>query len=158
MHRTCLVVFTLLMWLVAPACQQVCKNAKPRASAADFALLMKTVAEGWNEGNAQKAANCFADDAVYLEPPDRQLYVGRQAIYDFFGGPRKPEPPMRMEWHHLAFDEQEQAGFGEYTFQMSNRYHGIVTVAVENGKIVKWREYQYKSDLDWTTFVGKSKF
>ena len=26
---------------------------------------------------------------------------------------------MKMTWHHLAFDEESQVGFGEYTFQMN---------------------------------------
>lgn len=116
------------------------------------------MAEAWNEGNARKAADCFADNAVYLEPPDRQVYVGKEAIYAFFGGPTKPNPPMHMQWHHLAFNEREQVGFGEYTFQMNRRYHGIVTVQIDGGKIVKWREYQYQSNLDWAAFAGKREF
>jgi hypothetical protein len=124
----------------------------------EFIKLMTTVSDGWNEGNARKSADCFTEDAVYMEPPNRQVYVGRKAIYEFFGGPSKPDPPMRMIWHHLSFNEQEQAGFGEYTFQMNFRYHGIVTVAIQNGKIAKWREYQYQSPSDWDTFVGKSRF
>lgn len=51
---------------------------------------------------------------------------------------------MKMSWHHLAFNEQEQVGFGEYTFEMHGRYHGIVVVQVESGLIKQWREYQYK--------------
>jgi hypothetical protein len=42
-------------------------------SAVDFEKLLHQVAEGWNEGNAQKAAECFSIDAIYIEPPDRQL-------------------------------------------------------------------------------------
>jgi len=119
---------------------------------------MTTVSASWNEGRAGRAADCFTEDAVYLEPPDHQVYIGRRAIYDFFGGPKKSVIPMHMKWHHLAFNEREQVGFGEYTFQMNNRYHGIVTVLVQGGKIAKWREYQYKSDSDWETFAGKSTF
>lgn len=124
----------------------------------EFKRLMKTVANGWNEGNARKAADCFTEDAVYTEPPDKQVYVGRKALYEFFGGNKKPEPPMKMTWHHLAFDEESQIGFGEYTFQMNNRYHGIVVVKIRDGKISNWREYQYKSNLDWKAFTGKNSF
>jgi hypothetical protein len=42
-------------------------------SAEGFRRLLDTVAAGWNEGDARRAADCFADDAVYLEPPDRQV-------------------------------------------------------------------------------------
>jgi len=124
----------------------------------EFRKLLQTVADGWNEGNARRAADCFTENAFYSEPPAKQLYIGRESLYEFFGGDKKPEPPMKMVWHHLAFDEKEQIGFGEYTFQMNNRYHGIVIVKVENGKIRNWREYQYKSGLDWREFQGKNEF
>jgi ketosteroid isomerase-like protein len=134
------------------------RNAADKTTAAQFENLMRTVAAGWNEGNAKKAADCYTEDAIYTEPPDRQVYVGRQALYEFFGGDKKPDPPMKMTWHHLAFDEESQTGFGEYTFQMNNRYHGIVVVKIKGGKISNWREYQYKSDLEWREFVRKNDF
>jgi hypothetical protein len=130
----------------------------PKLTATEFSKLMNTVAEGWNEGSARKAADCYTEDAVYTEPPDKQVYVGRQELYEFFGGDKKPERPMKMVWHHLAFDEASQVGFGEYTFQMNNRYHGIVVVKITRGKISNWREYQYKSDMEWKNFIGKNQF
>ena len=129
-----------------------------KATTGEFNALMATVAEGWNAGDARKAAACYTEDAVYVEPPDKQVYVGRAALYAFFGGNEKPEPPMRMQWHHLAFDESTQVGFGEYTFQMNNRYHGIVVVRLREGKISNWREYQYKSDLPWQEFTRLNSF
>ena len=157
------IVIAVLFSLIQPMSETIIsaavkKKSSPRLQAAEFRKLMNTVAEGWNEGNAKKSAACYTEDAVYIEPPDRQVYVGRQVLYEFFGGEKKPEPPMKMVWHHLAFDVESQVGFGEYTFQMNNRYHGIVVVKVKGGKISSWREYQYKSDLDWDDFIGKSKF
>ena len=134
------------------------EKSSPKITEAEFRKLMNTVAEGWNEGNARKAADCYAQDAVYTEPPDKQVYVGRQELYEFFGGDKKPEPPMKMVWHHVAFDEASQVGFGEYTFQMNNKYHGIVVVRIMGRKISNWREYQYKSDMDWKDFIGKNRF
>jgi hypothetical protein len=133
-------------------------GAAENITVAQFKGLMHTVAAGWNEGNARKAADCYTEDAIYTEPPDRQVYVGRKALYEFFGGDKKPEPPMKMTWHHLAFNEESQIGFGEYTFQMNNRYHGIVVVKISGGKISNWREYQYKSDLEWKEFIKKNDF
>jgi hypothetical protein len=143
----------LLILLVAPMNGQT-----PKVTFEQFRQLMRTIAEGWNEGNARKAADCYTEDAVYTEPPDKQVYVGRAALYEFFGGGKKPEPPMKMEWHHLAFDEENQIGFGEYTFQMNHRYHGIVIVKLRDGKISNWREYQYQSDRDWKEFTAKNFF
>ena len=143
----------LALWLAAAA-----SPASAKITSDEFRALLGTVAAGWNEGNARKAADCFTEDALYLEPPDKQFYSGRPALYEFFGGATKPEPPMKMTWHHLAFDEASQVGFGEYTFQMNRRYHGIVVVKIRGGKISNWREYQYESKLDWKDFVAKSPF
>ncbi len=133
-------------------------HLKTMTTTTGFKQLMQAVAQGWNEGDARKAADCYTPDAVYLEPPDKQWYIGRPALYEFFGGARKTEPPMKMQWHHLAFDEASQVGFGEYTFQMHQRYHGIVTVKITGGLISFWREYQYQSDQDWEAFTGRSRF
>ena len=131
-------------------------NVKLTTSA--FHELMQTVAEGWKEGNARKAADCFREDAIYVEPPDKQLYHGRAELYEFFGGDAGTEIPMQMIWHHLAFNEQEQVGFGEYTFQMNSRYHGIVIVSLEAGLIKYWREYQYRSEFSWEEFTSHTPF
>ena len=69
----------------------------------DFEKLMQTIANGWNEGDARKAADCFSEDAIYVEPPEKQLYRGRTELYEFFGGDHGTDIPMRMIWHHLAF-------------------------------------------------------
>ena len=123
-----------------------------------FVRLMQTVADGWNENDAAKAANCFAEDASYIEPPDKQAYQGRAALFDFFGGNDDPPPRMEMVWHHLIFDEGAQIGCGEYTFQGQGRYHGVVMVKLVDGLIATWREYQYASDLEWEEFVARSAF
>jgi ketosteroid isomerase-like protein len=147
------IIFALPVWMNINV-----TSPGDKITAARFKDLMRTVAAGWNEGNAKKAADCYTEDALYVEPPDKQVYVGRKALYEFFGGEKKPDPPMKMTWHHLAFDEESQTGFGEYTFQMNNRYHGIVVVKIKSGKISNWREYQYKSDLEWREFVRKNDF
>jgi hypothetical protein len=123
-----------------------------------FKKLMNTIAEGWNEGNARKSADCFSEDAIYIEPPDKQIHHGRTELYEFFGGANGPDIPMHMTWHHLALNEEEQVGFGEYSFRMHGNYHGIVTVKVENGRIKFWREYQYKTELSWEEFSKLNSF
>jgi hypothetical protein len=71
---------------------------------------MQTIAAGWNEGNARKAADCFSEDAIYVEPPEKQLY------------------------------------------------HRIVTVKLESGLIKHWREYQYRTELNWQEFTSHNPF
>ena len=61
-----------------------------------FNQVLQIIADGWNEGNASKAANCFSADAIYIEPPDKQVYHGREALYDFFGGDEGTDLPMHM--------------------------------------------------------------
>lgn len=127
-------------------------------TSAQFNKLMQTIADGWNEGNARKAVDCFSDDAIYTEPPDRQVYRGRAELYEFFGGDKGTDVPMKMTWHHLALNEDEQIGFGEYSFQMQGKYHGIVIVKLENGLVRFWREYQHKTELDWDQFSRLNSF
>jgi ketosteroid isomerase-like protein len=129
-----------------------------KTNSSEFNQLMQAIADGWNKGNARKAADCFSEDVVYVEPPDKQLYHGRAELYDFFGGDQGTDIPMKMTWHHLAFNEVEQIGFGEYTFEMHGRYHGIVVVKVENGLVSHWREYQYQTTLDWEAFTHHNSF
>lgn len=130
----------------------------PKSTPAEFKALMDAVSRAWNDGDAAAAAGCFTPDALYTEPPDIQFCAGRDALFRFFGGGAPPEPPMSMTWHHLAFDEESQIGFGEYTFQMNRRYHGIVVVRLREGMISNWREYQYRSDLPWESFIHLNPF
>jgi hypothetical protein len=121
-----------------------------------FEELLEAIARAWSTGDPQTAADCFAEDAVYVEPPDRQRYVGRAELFELSGG---DEPaPMSMVWHHLAFDAAQQIGFGEYTFRGRRQYHGIVVVQLRGERISRWREYQYPHEADWTEFIGDSRF
>jgi ketosteroid isomerase-like protein len=125
-------------------------------NAADFTSLMSRLADAWSTGDVDAATDCFADDVVYVEPPDRQRYVGRDAIFELSGG--SDPPRMSMTWHHLVFDPETGVGVGEYTFRGRRQYHGLAIVHCSGGRIRRWREYQYASDLDWASFVGDSGF
>jgi hypothetical protein len=125
---------------------------------AQFEIVMKTLAEGWNEGNAQKAADCFTENAVYSEPPEKQLYRGRAALFKFFGGSEGRKSAMKMIWHHLVFNERTQIGAGQFTFDYGETVHGVAMVKIENGKISNWREYWYESPLDWEKFTRSNPF
>jgi hypothetical protein len=156
MQRRRFLTLLSLSWL--PWRSSSARGDAGRLSRAEFENLMRTIAEGWNSGDARKAADCYAVDAIYEEPPKKQYYRGRDALYRFFGGPQKPVPPMQMTWHYLLFDEAQQLGAGEYTFQMNHRYHGLVLVRVTAGKISNWREYQYPSDIGWPQFSAGNPF
>ena len=124
---------------------------------AGFRALLDSVAAGWNTNRAELAASCFTEAAVYLEPPNRQLYRGRAALREFFATSIAPARTDRMRWHAVAFDSAQQVGFGEYTYRGQRNYHGVVVLHLEGGLIRSWREYQYGSPLTWEEFVGPSR-
>ena len=128
-----------------PVCDGIVRD-RPLGPAA-FRATLDSVAAGWNSNRADPAASCFTEAAVYLEPPDRQLYRGRPALREFFAASIAPPRPDRMRWHSIAFDSLRQVGFGEYTYRGRQNYHGIVVVHLEGGLIRSWREYQYGSPL-----------
>ncbi len=128
-----------------------------KVSTERFQLVMQTVAEGWNHGDARLAASCFAENAIYSRPPSH-AHLGRKALYEFFGGVKGRELPMHMTWHNLVFDPVQQIGVGEYTFQYRTQTHGLVLVKLSNGLILNWREYEVESKLPWDQFIGDNRF
>lgn len=121
--------------------------------AAGFRALLERVADGWNRGDARAAADCFATDAVYVEPPRKQVYEGREALYEFFGGGEGRAGQMSMRWHTIVFDPDLQRGMAEFTFDYGGQVHGVVIADVAEGRIAQWREYWYESSLPFEEFV-----
>jgi SnoaL-like domain len=148
----------VLLCLVGCASAPAPANRRKVADESAFRALMQQVADGWTEGNAQKAVDCFTDEALYEEPPRKQFHSGRTDLFEFFGGAKGADVAMHMDWHHLLFDVQTQVGAGEYTYRGRNQYHGVVVVQLRDGRIARWREYQTQSDLPWTEFVGATRF
>ena len=147
------VVVSAAMVAIVPA-QLVAQKINP----GQFEKLMNALAQGWNEGNARKAADCFTQNALYSEPPDKQLYRGRDALFKFFGGHEGRKRSMKMTWHHLVFDERKQIGAGEFTFEYGGKVHGVAMVRIDHGRISHWREYWYQSALDWDEFTRSNPF
>ncbi len=133
-------------------------ESAPTISQDEFEHLLNRLAESWNAGDARRAVECFAEDAVYVEPPDKQKYEGRLALYEFFGGDSGRPGQMSMTWHHVVFNPATQVGAGEFTFTYGSTVHGVALIKVRHGRISRWREYWYESDLDWPDFVGDSAF
>jgi ketosteroid isomerase-like protein len=142
----------------ARAAEPQAEKPEQELTAPEFQALLQRLADGWNEGDARKAAECFTKDAVYTEPPDKQEYRGRQRLYEFFGGDKGRTSPMRMTWRHVAFDATKQVGLGEFTFDYGSKAHGVVVIRVREGRISNWREYFYESQLDWEEFTERNRF
>ena len=123
-----------------------------------FRALMERVADGWRDGNAAKAVECFTEDALYEEPPRKQFHSGRPDLFEFFGGTNGTDKPMHMTWHHLVFDARAQIGAGEYTFRLNRQYHGVVMVQLRGARIARWREYQTESSLPFEDFSAATRF
>lgn len=119
----------------------------------EFRELLERMAAGWNSGDAAMVADCFAERVSYGDPL-RYSFNSREELLPFF------EPPQgrsqSVVWHRVLFDEVEQTGAAEYTYEGHRRYHGAVIATVEEGKVAHWREWQHTSDLEWETFVGEA--
>jgi limonene-1,2-epoxide hydrolase len=122
---------------------------------AAFVALMNDVADAWIQGDTDRALSRFTDEARYVEPPDLQRYTGREELRAYFGG--DDPPPMSLTWHHLVFDETQQLGAAEYTYEGGSRFHGVALVRIEDDRIADWREYQVRSDLDWERFSAGNR-
>ena len=158
MRRSLLILAGLT--LLATSCQPSppAGAEPPDFTARDFQHLLQTLGDGWNGGDARKAADCFTEDAVYTQPPDSQVYQGRDALFTFFGGEDGRPGAMQMTWHHIAFNENSGIGMGEFTFTYGTSAHGVAVVKIEDGLIARWREYWVGSELSWEAFVGINPF
>jgi hypothetical protein len=65
---------------------------------------------------------------------------------------------MRMAWHTIAFDNDQQMSAAEYTHTGTNTYHGVVMIRLRDDLIATWREFRVRSDLGWTAFTALNPF
>jgi hypothetical protein len=117
-----------------------------------FFQLMTRLAEAWSTQDTEAALACFCKDAIYMEPPDVQFYLGHQQLRPYFAA---LQPGIYMTFHNLCFNEATQIGMGEFTFGMSGKETadvGVVVVELQNGRIKKWREYPRKGPADFEQF------
>jgi hypothetical protein len=122
---------------------------------AEFAADLKALAQAWADKDYEKAAGFFAEDVRYADPLHYR-FASRADLLRFFqddGG-----HAQRTVWHNLVFDEEQQLGAAEYTYEGTHRYHGLVLVKVNGGKFSHWREYQHISPLEWEDFCSGTDF
>jgi uncharacterized protein (TIGR02246 family) len=120
----------------------------------EFADLMRELAAAWAATDAERAAACFADDAIYMAPPDRQLFEGREQLAAYFS-PLRPGTYLALQ--HIWFDEATGVGAAEFSFGVEGREtanHGVAVVAVRDGRISVWREYHRKGPADFDEFIA----
>lgn len=129
-----------------------------------FEKLIRQVAEGLNEGNAKKAADCFSSDAIFSSPDFNAAKVkgfvhqGKDAIYKFFGGDSGRPERANLVWQSWGFDETNQTGFGEYTYRYgAYQGHGVAMIHVKNKAISNWRDYKFEFYSNWHEFLGTNQ-
>jgi hypothetical protein len=130
-----------------------CSDKKPTSLNSDqFVDLMNTTAKGWSTQDVEMSLSCFAEDAIYMEPPSSQLYKGHVELRRFFKALNKSHS---MTFHNLWFDEQAQSGVGEFTFSYGSDTAsvGVVVVELSEGKISFWREYFTEGPADFKEFL-----
>jgi hypothetical protein len=145
---------TPLILLLALVLQAHSAPASPReATVAEFERVMGSLAAAWSSQDTRRALECFTSDAVYMQPPDLQLYRGSAELGKLFDGLR---PGTFMQFHTLAFDARTQVGFGEFSFGRSGAAaadHGVVVVTLRSGRIALWREYVQEGPASFPDFV-----
>lgn len=122
---------------------------------AEFKKLIRSLTDAWSRRDYGSAASVFAGDVRYADPL-RYTFKSRAELRAFFeddGG-----YPQRTTLHTLLFDEEQQVGAAEYTYEGTHRYHGTVLVRVEGGKISHWREYQHIDPRGWEEFASGTAF
>jgi uncharacterized protein (TIGR02246 family) len=119
-----------------------------------FRALIQSLADAWAALDGDAATELFSDDAVYMEPPDEQLFVGRDQLRAYFG-PLDPGTYLRLD--NVWFDEATQRGAVEFTFGVGEQEvadHGVAIVDVAGGRIRAWREYLVKGPADQDRFLA----
>ena len=122
--------------------------------AAAFHALLQGLASAWAALDGDAAAELFTDDAVYMQPPDEQLFVGRDQLRAYFG-PLDSGTYLRLD--NVWFDADTQRGACEFTFGVDGQEeadHGVAIVDVTDGRIQAWREYLVKGPADQARFLA----
>ncbi|MEL6540070.1 MAG: nuclear transport factor 2 family protein [Pseudomonadota bacterium] len=118
----------------------------------EFTAVLTRVSEGWETKNTDLAMSAFSGDALYTEPPDRQIYRGTRELRIFFD---RITPGATLKWQNIWYDPQTLVGAGAYSFKNGERstaVHGVVVVLIQDGKIKTWREYQRRGEIDFEDF------
>jgi hypothetical protein len=125
-----------------------------RIANAQFEELLTRLADAWTRQETEEALAVFTDDAVYMEPPDIQLYLGREQLEPYFAALK---PGTFMRFHRIWFDKVSQTGAGEYSFGREGAAEadrGVAVVELRSGLIAHWREYQRKGPGLFSEFLA----
>ncbi len=122
---------------------------------AEFRTLLDSLAAAWARKDYDSAADCFAPGVRYSDPW-RYALAGREELHRFLADDEGRD--QSTVWHTVVFDQDQQVGAAEYTYEGTHRYHGTVLVKVQGGEITHWREYQHVDSRSWEELVGETRF
>jgi hypothetical protein len=121
----------------------------------EFQQLLDRLATSWAKRDYAAVVQEFSEKVRYGDPT-RYSFDNRRDLQKFFENDEDYE--QRTTWHTVIFDEAQQLGAAEYTYQGTHRYHGTVWIRVDDGCITHWREYQHISNKPWKEFVAATMF
>lgn len=125
-----------------------------RTTEAEFRRVMSLAETLVSRHNAEIVAEIFTTDAVFIEPPDRQLIVGHEQLRPYF---LAVDPHQYLTFHRCWWDGDNQRGACEYSYGiagMPDAEHGMIVVEFEAGRIAKWWEYNVPGAADFLTFCS----
>lgn len=135
-------VFLLVLVVTDPGCSAPrTGDGKAGLTTPAFRSLLDRLARSWETQDPEAAVALFAPDAIYMQPPDVQLFTGHSQLRSYFGA---VEPGTFMRWHHVWFDARTQVGAGELSFGVTGRVqatHGVAVIQIRDGLIASWHEY-----------------
>ncbi len=155
MYRSLAPILACCLALIGAGCSSAPSvRDVDRLDPSGFRNLIEGLAADWNAGDARAAADRFTENAVYVEPPKKQVYIGRERLFRFFGGDQGRAGAMQMRWNRVVFDPDRQQGMAEFSFRYGTQVHGVAIIDVRDGRIAQWREYWYASELPFEDFVA----
>lgn len=123
----------------------------------EFRRLLDTLASAWSTGDPDLGASLFSENATYMEPPDVQLFRGKDQLRAYFGA---VSPGTYLRLHGVWFDESEQTGAAEFTFGVEGKEQattGVFVVILRDDLIDEWREYHRRGPADFAGFTSPDK-
>ena len=121
----------------------------------EFTTLLYSLSDAWAKRDYVAAISAFADDVRYADPL-RYSMSNKAELQKFFQDDEGYT--QSTVWHMILFDEQQQVGAAEYTYDGTYRYHGTVLVKIHEDKISRWREYQHIDGREWDEFISGTSF
>lgn len=121
-----------------------------------FRALLERLATAWAVADADSAVACFTAEATYMEPPDRQIFRGRDELKAYFS---PLQQGTYLDFHAIWFDAHRQSGAFEFSFGVrgaATADHGVVVVHLRDGLVDAWREYHRPGPAAFDEFIEPS--